>query len=91
MEVVLNIFGELSIQRGNEFTFLGIYIEITDNGRVKIVIKLYIQDIINMFPGVISQPVISAAKRHLLEVIKYCDKVLKEESETFHSTVENIL
>ena len=46
---VLKNFGELIIQRGNKFTFLGMDIELTNGGKVKIGTKEYIQEVIKMF------------------------------------------
>ena len=64
VEVVSNVFGKLIIQRGYKFTFLGIDIELTDNGKVKIVMKGYLLEVIDMFGGDVLQPVISASKHH---------------------------
>ena len=54
MEAISKRFGEMSIKRGNKFTFPGMDIKITYYGRVKIGMKEYIQGSIYMFGGYVS-------------------------------------
>ena len=51
------------------------YIELTDDGRVKIIIKGYIKETIDIFGKDVSQPVTSSLKHRLIEVNGYYEKL----------------
>ena len=61
-------FGGLSIQRGKKFIFLGMDVEMTNDGKVKIGMQEYINEEIEMFDEDISTPVASASCGNLTEI-----------------------
>ena len=59
-------FVEMIVQIGNKFTLLGMEIELTDVGKVRISTKEYIQEAIDISEEDISRPVTSYEKHSLM-------------------------
>ena len=59
-------FVEMIVHIGNKFTLLGMEIELTDVGKVRISTKEYIQEAIDIFEEDISQPVTTYDKHSLM-------------------------
>ena len=60
--------GELSIQCGKKTVFIGMDIEITDDGKVKIGMQEYIKETIECFDEDASTPVASASFRNFTKI-----------------------
>ena len=93
-EVIKHIeerFGELTVQRGRKFVFLGMNIEITEGGSVKIETKEYIQECIDAFGGIIRREVNSPHSAGLFKINDESPLLPEIEAESFHSITAKLL
>ena len=58
MASVSNNFVEFSVHMGSKLNFFGMEIKISEDGKAKIGMKVYIQEVINMFGQDVSLPVV---------------------------------
>ena len=72
-----SIYGEMTIKRGNKHTYLGMDIDLSNEGVEKICMSSYIDEAVEEFPEEVYTPVSSPASDHLFKTRK--GKLLPEE------------
>ena len=85
--------GKMKVHRGKVLEYLGMTLDYSEKGVVKISMPKYIQEIINDFkkiePNVPNKH--TAAPKSLFTVNEDCEKLSKKKAEQFHSIVAKIL
>ena len=84
-------FGELTIQRGPVYDFLGMEIEFVEGNRVKILMKNQIQEAIHDFGEVISRKAATPATRDLHVIREDAEQLDERRSEIFHSVTMKLM
>ena len=84
-------FGKMVVKRGKKHTFVGMDIEIINDGRVKIMMKDYITECITSFGEDVSVGAKTPASHTLFEVDDTSPKLKKEKADTFHHIVAKLL
>jgi hypothetical protein len=84
-------FGNMTITRGKEHTFLGMNITFNEDRTVSIGMREYIQEAINEFEGEITRTASSPAKANLFESDQNSPFLEKKQKENFHSIVAKLL
>jgi hypothetical protein len=85
-----DIYGDLSITRGNKHTFVGMDLEF-GKGELQVSMKSYLEESIEAFPEEITGTVSSPAANHLYTVNPDAKKLHENQRETFHSIVAKLL
>jgi len=83
-------FGDLTINRGTQHTFLGMNLRITDDRLIKIQMKEQIQEAITRFGEPVSGTASTPAGSNLFRDIE-ATSLSEEQSETFHSVTAKLL
>ena len=84
-------FGELTVQRGRKFVFLGMNIEITADHSIKIDTKEYIQECIDAFDGCTNREVNSPHSARLFKVNGDSPQLSNARADAFHSITAKLL
>ena len=84
-------FGDLQVQTGPKYNFLGIDYEITKNGTVEIIAENQINEAIEMFPEEINRKVRSPAGHGLFEVNDKDELLHEKQAEMYHSLVMKLM
>ena len=83
--------GKMTPSRGKIHDYLGITLDYTIPGKVKMYMKEYVLSMVKDFPYYDEvkklKPVATPAAEHLFEVNKKSDKICKQKAEEFHTTV----
>ena len=87
---VKNIFGYLSVVRGNNNIFLGVNIEIKDN-IIQVDMVKQLEECITIFGEDFSTTFKSPATKKLFEVRKDSEKLLENKGDLFHSVLAKLL
>jgi hypothetical protein len=82
---------KMTIYRGKKHTFLGMDIEFLDNGKLKILMKGYIEEGIDDFGEDVSRPAASPASKGLFDIDQNSPRLSPEKSDKFHSIVAKLL
>jgi hypothetical protein len=85
-----DIYGDLSITRGNKHTFVGMDLEF-GNGELKVSMQPYLQEALDAFPEEITKTAASPAADHLYKINPDAKKLPEDLRETFHSIVAKLL
>jgi hypothetical protein len=85
-----DIYGDLSITRGDKHTFVGMDMEF-GKGEVKISMQSYLEESIEAFPEEITGTVSSPAANHLYTINPNAKKLPEHLREIFHSIVAKLL
>ena len=87
-------FGEMTVDRGKSHKFVGMNFELLENGRLKIIMKEYLEECIESFEeidGIITSKAPSPGAHNLFEVDEALDKLGIKRSEMFHHIVAKLL
>eukprot|EP00957_Ditylum_brightwellii_P203594 15335349-Ditylum_brightwellii.AAC.1 len=84
-------YGKLRTTRGKAHEYLGMTLDFTKKGKVKVVMKEYIQEIIDNFAEAITKSVASPAADHLFTVNKDCPALGKDMGRAFHTSTAKLL
>jgi len=84
-------YGELTVTRGKVHDYLGMLIDYSAEGEVKIYMTNYVNDAIESFPEEITGESTSPAANHLFECDENAEKLDKEKAESFHTAVAKCL
>jgi hypothetical protein len=95
---ILNMLGKhfametaLTITRGKRHTYIGIDIDYSEKGTVKLSMKDYIQECIDEFPEDTSSPVTTPASNRLFDVNDNATPLDESRSALFHQNVAKLL
>ena len=89
-----NEFGKeapLTIKRGKVHDYLGMVLDYSEPGKVKIVMEKYIEGILNEMPADMTGVSPSPAANHLFDVNPEAQKLVPEKQEFFHHVVAQLL
>ena len=93
--MIRNYFGDITVSRGEEHTFLGMNMKIRKDKKIEIEMKDQLRETIDMFNNFegnkIEEIVSSPAQKHLRECGDKCPKLNGRKSELFHSIVAKLL
>jgi hypothetical protein len=81
----------LSITRGKKHDYLGMTLDFSKDGKVKILMIHYIQKMLAKIPGNMDGEAARPTANHLFEVNKSTDKLDKETAQIFHHNVAKLL
>jgi hypothetical protein len=82
---------KMTVYRGKQHTFLGMDIEFLKNGRLKILMKGYIEEAIEDFGEDLSRSASSPASKGLFDINQDSPRLCQEKSDRFHSIVAKLL
>ena len=94
IESLESVFGKMTVDRGKIHKFVGMNFEILDNGRLKIMMKEYLDECIESFEeidGVIVSKALTPGAHNIFEVDETLDKLCIRKSEMFHHIVAKLL
>jgi len=84
-------FGELTVESGNAFNFLGMNIKIRNDKKIEIKMKNQIEEALDWFGENINEKPANPANKNLLNTDSNALELNQEKSDVFHSIVAKIL
>ena len=85
------IYGKMKVTRGDKHDYLGMKLDFSSPGVVRIDMRDYTRETIEMFPETISRTVTSPAVGHLFEVNPSAKKLTEDKKQIFHTIVARSL
>ena len=81
----------LTITRGKVHEYLGMKLDFSDSGKVKIDMKQYIQDMLDELPDSFKGIAVTPAANHLFAIDEHAQKLAKEDADAFHTFTAKLL
>ena len=81
----------LTVKRGKKHDYLGILLDYTVKGKVKIDMREYIKSILEDLPSAFDGEAVTPAASYLFNVDDACKKLNQADSERFHHIVAQLL
>ena len=91
ISMLSGIYGELSVSRGKNQTYLGMDFDYTTSGEVKIGMKGYLTEILEDFPEDLNMIPVTPAAMHLFDIDPNAKLLPLPQKEIFHQTVARLL
>jgi hypothetical protein len=91
IKIIEERYGKMTVTHGKKHTYVGMDIEFTGNGQVKIFMKEYLKEAIADFPEECTDSVNTPAGAHLFDVNDSSKKIPEKDRKTFHSIVAKLL
>ena len=86
-----SIYGDLSITRGNEHTYVGMDFSFPGDGTVQVDMSPYLKEALDEFPDLVDKLVTSPASNHIFDVDPNATPLSKERRELLHHLVAKLL
>jgi hypothetical protein len=86
-----SIYGELSVTRGKDHTYVGMDFHFPGDGTVQVDMSEYLKEAINEFPENVDRVVTSPASNHIFDIDPDCPKLNEEKRELLHHLVAKLL
>ena len=91
IQLIEGHFGPMTQSHGKKLNYLGMDIEFQDDGTVKLLMKEYLQEALDLFPDDTSKCVTSPAAVHLFDINPSCQRLPEEQRKLLHSITAKLL
>ena len=86
-----SIYGPMTLKRGNKHTYLGMNMDFTERGTVKVSMTGYIDETVYELPEYFTTPVVSPAAEHIFKINTSGNNLIEDNTILFHRIVAKML
>jgi len=91
IQMIEGRFGAMTQSHGSKLNYLGMDVQFTNEGTVKIMMSEYLQEAFDLFPEDVSKIVNSPAADHLFDINPDCERLTEDKRKLLHSITAKLL